>query len=140
VKSRALKFRASLEDLTAEEIGLLLVVGFTLGVFPIMGCPTILCLIVGFKLRLNVPVLQLINNLTSPIQLALLLPFERAGAWAFGGGDGAAMSLAGKLEMAALHAVAGWTFICVPLAVLACAGVPLALRTGRRALCNGPAA
>jgi uncharacterized protein (DUF2062 family) len=132
MKAWALQFRTSIEELTAEEIAELLVIGIALGVFPIMGIPTILCLIAGFKLRLNIAVLQLINNITSPLQLALLVPFERVGAWVCGGSGQATSSLAGKLSVAALHTVAGWMCICLPLMWLTCAGLHLGLRSGRR--------
>ncbi|HWD00508.1 MAG TPA: DUF2062 domain-containing protein [Candidatus Sulfopaludibacter sp.] len=130
------RLRASIEALPAEQVALLLVIGLVLGVFPIMGCPTVLCLLAAFGFRLNLPALQLVNNLASPLQLALLLPLHTAGARLCGGADAGA-SAAGKLGWAALHAVAGWAFICVPVGVLTYALVLVAVRRTRHSWCNG---
>lgn len=118
MRAWALRFRASVEGLTPEQAALLLSVGLVLGVFPVMGCPTILCLLAAFGLRLNFAALQLVNNISSPLQLALFLPLERLGAALCGGAVGAGASAAGKLGAAALHAVAGWVCICIPLGAL----------------------
>ena len=88
--------------------------GLVLGVFPIAGCPTVLCLIAASRLRLNLPALQLLNGMSSPAQLALLLPLARAGAWLCGGWGELATSRSGWLGAAAAHAVAGWVCLCVP--------------------------
>jgi len=118
VRAWVLRFRASVEGLTPEQAALLLSVGLVLGVFPIMGCPTVLCLLAAFGLRLNFAALQLVNNISSPLQLALFLPLARLGAALCGGAVGAGGSAAGKLGAAALHAVAGWICICIPLGAL----------------------
>lgn len=115
VKARVSRFRASLKGIPAEQVALLLSVGLVLGVFPIMGCPTVLCLLAAFGLRLNLAALQLLNSASSPLQLALLLPLARAGAILCGGAVSSDGSWAGKVGLAALHAVAGWACICVPL-------------------------
>jgi hypothetical protein len=83
-----------------------------LGIFPIPGFPTLLCLAAAVGLRLNVTVLQLLNNATGPLQLALLLPLERAGAWCCGEASTVAPATL------AVHAVVGWACICIPGGVL----------------------
>jgi hypothetical protein len=115
------RFRASLDELAAsiegldpEQTALLMAVGLVLGVFPMMGLPTLLCLAAAGALRLNAAALLLLNNLTSPLQLALLAPFARAGGWLCGNAPADTASVAGKLGMAALHAVVGWTSIAIP--------------------------
>ena len=118
MRAWACKLRASMTGLTPEEIALLVVIGLVLGVFPIMGFPTILCLLAAFGFRLNLAALQVVNNLTSPLQFALLLPLERVGAMICGGHSGNAPAAA-KIGWAAVHAVAGWTVIIVPLGALA---------------------
>lgn len=130
------RLRASVQDLSAEEIALLLVIGCVLGVFPIMGCPTILCLLAALRLRLNVAALQLVNNVTSPLQLALLLPLERAGRWLCGGYEWHAATVAARFAQAALHAVAGWTCICVPTGLLVYVGIWFALRSRKSTCCH----
>jgi len=58
--------------------------GLALGVFPMLGTTTVLCLGVAFAFRLNQPAIQLANYLAYPLQLALLIPFIRWGERLFG--------------------------------------------------------
>src|ERR1700679_4030488 len=85
MRVHALRFHAAVRELSPQQVALLVSVGLVLGVFPIVGCPTVLCLLAAFGLRLNPAALQVINNLSSPLQLALLLPLGRAGALLCGG-------------------------------------------------------
>lgn len=131
-----LRFRASLESLSPDQVALLISVGLVLGVFPIIGCPTVLCLFAACGLRLNAVALQLLNNVSSPLQLALFLPLARAGAWLCGGAGSPAVSTAGALGATALHAVAGWTCICIPFGTLLYVVLVLAMRRRRPACFN----
>ena len=101
----------AVKGLSAERIALILAVGLVLGTFPVFGCPTVLCLAAAVFLKVNLPALQLVNQLSSPLQWLLLLPLERAGSriLAF---PAVTTTHIGAL---AIHAVAGWFFICVPL-------------------------
>jgi uncharacterized protein (DUF2062 family) len=67
------------QGFTPEKIALTIALGINLGLFPILGATTMLCAIAGFGLRLNQPVIQLVNWLASPLQLALILVFVRMG-------------------------------------------------------------
>jgi len=67
------------QGITPEKIALTLALGVLLSIFPIIGATTILCGLAAFALRLNQPIIQLINYLAYPVQLALLIPFYRAG-------------------------------------------------------------
>jgi len=78
-----------------------------------MGIPTVLCAVAAFGLRLNLPALQLVNNISSPLQWALLLPLARAGGRLCSSSPWQAGLLA-----VPLHAIAGWACICVPLGFL----------------------
>ncbi|MBL6749633.1 MAG: DUF2062 domain-containing protein [Nevskia sp.] len=64
---------------SADQIALTLALGGMLSIFPILGATTLLCGAVALWLRLNQPVMQLVNWLCAPLQLALLIPFYRAG-------------------------------------------------------------
>jgi len=132
VRAWAARFFTSIHHLSPEQAALLLVVGLVLGVFPIVGCPTLLCLLAALTLRLNLPALQLLNNVTSPLQLGLLLPLERAGAWLCGGTHAAA----GNIGLAALHAVVGWAAVCLPAGALGFVILVQAMRKRRPAWCN----
>jgi len=67
------------QGITPEKIALTLALGLVLSVFPILGATTILCGLAGYALRLNQPIIQIINYLAYPLQLTLLIPFYRAG-------------------------------------------------------------
>lgn len=69
---------------TPKMMALTLAAGCVLGVFPILGSTTILCAVVASALRLNQPVIQAVNYLMYPLQIALLFPLYRAGEWLFG--------------------------------------------------------
>jgi uncharacterized protein (DUF2062 family) len=72
------------QGITPEKIALTLALGGVLGVFPILGACTVLCAVAGVALRLNQPIIQLVNYFMYPVQLLLLIPFYRAGEWLFG--------------------------------------------------------
>lgn len=69
------------QGITPQKIALTITLGFTLGIFPILGATTTLCAIAGICLRLNQPIIQLVNYLVSPLQLVLILVFVRIGEW-----------------------------------------------------------
>ena len=97
---------------------MLLAVGVVLGTFPVYGCPTGLCLLAALVFRLNVPVLQLVNQLASPVQLALLIPFAKLGARLLGFHAPASNNLLSRFSELTLQAIAGWLCISVPLGLL----------------------
>jgi uncharacterized protein (DUF2062 family) len=72
------------QGITPSRIALTLALGAVLGIFPILGATTALCAIAGLWLRLNQPVIQVVNYFMYPVQIALLLPFYRAGETLFG--------------------------------------------------------
>jgi hypothetical protein len=115
IRDLARRLRAYILGLSPHQRALLLAVGLVLGIFPIPGCPTLLCLAAAVSLRLNPAVLQVLNNATGPLQLALLIPLERAGAWFCGSGGS---PLAERLDLLAVHAVVGWACLCIPGGVL----------------------
>lgn len=72
------------QGVTPEKIALSIALGVALGVFPLVGATTILCALAALLLRLNLPAIQIVNYFVYPLQVALLLPFCRAGEWLFG--------------------------------------------------------
>ena len=93
--------------LAPEETALILAVGFVLGTFPVLGLGAVLCLAAALVFRLNLAALQLAGQIATPAQYALLLPLARLGGRLLGFHPG----IAG----AALHAIAGWCCLCLPL-------------------------
>lgn len=112
------------QGVTPEKIALSIALGVTLGVFPLIGSTTLLCAGAAFAFRLNLAAIQLVNYLVYPLQLALLIPFLRAGSSL--AGTPAAFSLSQILELsrsdvpravstlcaATLGAVALWALLC----------------------------
>lgn len=83
---------------TPGKLALTLGLGAALGVFPVLGATTALCLGAGLWLRLNQPLLQLVNYLAYPLQLALLIPFYRAGERVFGAAPVPLLSVADLVQ------------------------------------------
>ncbi len=120
------------KSLTPEKIALSIIVGALLGIIPVLGFTTLLCTGAAAMLRLNLPVIQLVNGLVTPVQLALLIPFLRMGEWLFRAHHSAwsvhgIVSLVhtnlGKamatLGAATLHALVAWAFCGLVSAVVA---------------------
>lgn len=131
------------QGITPEKIALTLALGGVLGIFPILGATTLLCLVAGVWLRLNQPIIQLVNYLVYPVQVALLIPFYRAGEWLFRSppvpildvADLIARFGAGPWQFVVdygrvgLYGIAVWLIAAPPLAALAFALLQPTLRT-----------
>jgi uncharacterized protein (DUF2062 family) len=118
--------------LTPYQLSLTISFGITLGLFPVIGLTSILCLIFGFIFRLNLVVIQLVNWLVSPLQILMLVPFYQLGEFFksfFGKAEIDTVDPVNvlnesyfdyffKLLNSQLSAISGWVFICVPFAVL----------------------
>jgi len=114
---------------TPEKIAMSIAVGLVLGIFPSLGWTTLLCLVAAVIFRLNLPAIQLVNYFAYPLQLALLIPFIRAGEFLFRS-EKLALSLTQILAMikadvwhsikvlwiATIHAIAAWALVA-PLAI-----------------------
>ncbi len=72
------------QGVTPEKMALSLALGFAIGVFPALGTTTAICALVAFIWRLNLPAIQIVNYFVYPVQLALIIPFFRAGEILFG--------------------------------------------------------
>jgi uncharacterized protein (DUF2062 family) len=123
------------DGISTETLALSIALGFVLGVFPVLGIPTVLCGVAAVVWRLNFPALQLVNYLVYPLQIALLWPFARFGERLFGAvrlarGWGAAAGL-GTL---ALHTTAAWLCFAVPAGLVTYFTLRRVLRWHRRAV------
>jgi uncharacterized protein (DUF2062 family) len=72
------------QGITPEQIALTLAVGTAFAFFPILGTTTVLCLVVGIMLRLNQPLIQLVNALCTLPHLLVIYCLFRLGAFLFG--------------------------------------------------------
>ncbi len=70
-------------DVSPRQTALSVTFGFYLGLFPVVGLTTVLCLVVAFFLRLNHLIIQSINGVLFPFQLILMYPFFKIGEIAF---------------------------------------------------------
>jgi len=84
--------------MTPRDLALAVAIGLVLGTFPVIGTTTLLCIAASIALRLNLPAMQSVNWIVSPLQLILLIPFFNLGGVLFGGGH-VAVSLGGLIGM-----------------------------------------
>ncbi len=119
------------QGISPEKIALTIALGAILGVIPVLGSTTILCTLAAVVLRLNLPAIQLVNGVVYPLQLILLIPFYRLGAWMFHA-DVSAISLTGvaaliragvwhaiqTLWVVTIHALVVWLVTGVAISVI----------------------
>jgi uncharacterized protein (DUF2062 family) len=125
-----------------ERVAVSLALGATLGLFPVFGTTTLLCVAVGVAFRLNHAALQLANQLMYPVQIPLLFVFMHAGARLMGAPPPGtplppswtdAAAVLEVLGRAGAQAVAGWA-VCAPFvtAGLYFACLPVLRRLARK--------
>ena len=72
------------QGITPEKIALTIAVGSAIAMFPILGTTTLLCLLAGLSLKLNQPIIQVVNYVCTPIHIPLIYVQVRAGELLFG--------------------------------------------------------
>jgi uncharacterized protein (DUF2062 family) len=68
---------------TPEKLAWSIAAGLLIGISPILGATTIICLAVAFLFRLNVAASQLGNHAVYPLELILVIPFIRVASRVF---------------------------------------------------------
>ena len=131
------KLQTSIAGLSPETIALIFALGLVLGVFPVFGVPTVLCSIAAIVFRVNLPAIQLVNQVCSPLQYALLIPLGRAGAqnWYFPPEERPrAVESLNIVHTTGNAGVVGWCCFCLPVRIGAlsadCLRAAPALRAG----------
>lgn len=76
-------FRLLREGLTPLRISACIIVGLVISVFPMYFIPTLLSIWVSIRFKLNLPLVQSVNYLGGPLQIALFFPFIRLGERVF---------------------------------------------------------
>lgn len=66
-----------------EKLAWSVALGLVIGINPLLGSTTLLCLVLAAVFRLNFAASQLANHLMYPFQILLLIPLLRLGAWIF---------------------------------------------------------
>ena len=72
------------QGITPSRLALSLAFGVVLSSMPFLGFTGAFCVLVAFALRLNQPAILAANYAAAPLQIALFVPFFRAGSWVFG--------------------------------------------------------
>ncbi len=71
------------QGITPEKIALTLAIGFALGMFPVFGFTSLLCFCAAYVLRLNQPIIQLLNQALLPVHLPVFFALWRLGELVF---------------------------------------------------------
>lgn len=121
------------QGVTPDRLAFTLGLGSACSLVPFFGFTSLLNLAAGLAFRLNHPVLQLLNQLLGPLQLALILPYVRAGEliWGVEGGsrftigeliaafrDAPLLEFLARFGWAGVHAFTAW-LLTAPLLVAA---------------------
>lgn len=118
------------QGISVDRVSWTIALGLVLGVFPVMGTTSLVCLLVGWAFHLNQPLLHLFKTVVYPLHLALILVFIRLGERLYGVPliSFSIPELLGKFKaaplqfvqdfgMAAWHGVTAWLLIA-PFAVI----------------------
>ncbi len=82
-KTQAL-FRTYLtQGLTPHKISLAVAIGVSMAIIPFLGVNTALLALIAFSLRLNLALIQSVNLVLWPLQIALFIPFVKLGTFIF---------------------------------------------------------
>lgn len=122
-----------------ERLAWSLALGVVIGINPVLGSTTLVCLALASVLRLNIAASQLANHLVYPLELMLLVPFLRLGALVFRSGSlplspsellhqarTRPMALTRELWVWELHALLAWLLLAAVVApAIALALTPL---------------
>lgn len=133
------------QGITPEKIALTIAVGCTFSVFPILGSTTILCFLAALVLRLNQPVIQLINQALWPVHIPVIYLCVRFGEKIFGATpthfhlrEMSALFWSDPLRflqdfgLLALHAIVAWAAVApVAIAVIYYAALPITRSVAR---------
>lgn len=68
---------------TPETLAWSIAAGLLVGINPVLGTTTLVCLAVTFSFRLNIVAAQIANHLVFPLEVMLVIPFLRLGSRVF---------------------------------------------------------
>ncbi len=119
------------QGVTPEKLALSVALGACIGSCRCSACRRVLCAALALALRLNMPAIQIVNYLLTPVQLLLIIPLLRFGEWLAGAArypvtldSGLALLSRGVMNAvrvlwdAIVHATLGW-LVLAPCAALA---------------------
>jgi len=117
------------QGISPRRLALTLALGFAIGCIPVVGIPTVLCLLLALALKLNLPAIQAANYAVMPLQMVLIVPFTRLGGRLFTFGSGHAIEartllhtsplvLVSRMGGLASQALLAWLVIAIPAVAL----------------------
>jgi uncharacterized protein (DUF2062 family) len=118
------------QGVTPGKLALSVALGACIAVVPVLGVSTVMCAALALVLRLNMPAIQAVNYLLTPVQLLLIIPLLRFGEWLAGAArhpvtlesgvellSRGVMNAVRVLWDAIVHATLGW-LVLAPCAAL----------------------
>ncbi|MBI9071516.1 MAG: DUF2062 domain-containing protein [Melioribacteraceae bacterium] len=120
-----------LTGITPNKLALGISVAIMFGTIPVLGATTLLCSLFAVTLRLNLPLVNIVNYSVYPLQLILFIPFYKIGEWIFGFVE-FNLNFNEVIEMlstsitdtvvllwdASLQAIGAWFIISVPVTII----------------------
>jgi uncharacterized protein (DUF2062 family) len=117
------------QGISPQRLALTLALGFAIGCLPVVGIPTVLCLMLALALKLNLPAIQAANYSVMPLQMVLIVPFARLGERLFPFGSGHALKTGALLHASPLalvsrmgglagQAMLAWLLFAIPAVAL----------------------
>jgi uncharacterized protein (DUF2062 family) len=129
------------QGVTADKLAWSVALGVVLGLVPVLGVSTAACALAALTFRLNLPAIQLVNYLVTPLQLLLIIPQLRFGEWLAHAPpfpvtleSGLALLARGAFDAVRVlataigHATLGWAVLALPAALILQRAFALALR------------
>lgn len=67
------------QGLSPKKLSIVISLGVTISVFPVLGATTLFCAAISILFKLNLPAIQLANYAAFPLQVILFFPFLKIG-------------------------------------------------------------
>jgi uncharacterized protein (DUF2062 family) len=67
------------QGLSPVKLSLVIALGISLSIFPVLGTTTLICTFISLLFNLNLPAMQLANYAAFPLQVILFFPFFKLG-------------------------------------------------------------
>ena len=67
------------QGLSPKKLSIVISLGVTISVFPVLGATTLFCTAISILFKLNLPAIQLANYAAFPLQVILFFPFLKIG-------------------------------------------------------------
>ncbi len=119
------------EGTSPQKLSMTIAMGIILGLFPLIGATSLLCLGASFALGLNKVFIQMVNYLVYPVQLVLFIPLIKTGNQVFNLTGSAidyqnllhifktdTLAAMGEFGYLLLSAILVWLIAALPLSIL----------------------